>query len=205
MSILSKIYFHIDLNLSEENQHLGKEYLETIIKNYSKTIYNQNVEIHTDIQDGSIKIWLTMIGALYLAIGQYGSFRSGIDKLIDDSKMLQKLLEGNLYKGGLNEEDILESKRINSTPDKIRRLLLRIDRYEKNYQNLEGIEGFKELENIKKSASKLLLEINIKEDYKFLYTEINSIYLPPEISLPFDLNKIDIYMRREEDSLYFPF
>lgn len=35
----------------------------------------------------SVKVYIALTGAIYLAIGQYGSFRSGIDYMIEDAKI----------------------------------------------------------------------------------------------------------------------
>ena len=128
------------MDLNDNDKYESKIFLEEVLRDYSSKIFRQEVEIFVEIHDGSIKAKLYVIGALYIAIGQYGSFRAGVDQLIDDSKLLQKLVLSELYKEGVAEEFIIEKKRPMATPDKIRRLLLRIDRFENKDIYLDKIQ-----------------------------------------------------------------
>ncbi|WP_299494584.1 hypothetical protein [uncultured Shewanella sp.] len=67
-------------------------YLEELTSKYANLIYDQQTEIYVQLQEGSLKVTLAVVGALYIGIGQYGSFHSGIDYMIKDSKSLMSLV-----------------------------------------------------------------------------------------------------------------
>lgn len=141
------------------------------------------------------------MGAIYFAIGQYGSFRSGIDYMIEDAKNLKGLVVSQLIKNGLSESDVVSARKLYCTPDKIRRVLLSIERLESQKSMTE--EYFqKELSKIKSSVNNICRWLNDK-DIGLFASSIDPKYLPdnpwiPEIAKQYKINA------REEDIKFFP-
>lgn len=178
MSDFSVLYFHINIELNEDEKQSLKEYLEYNIKNLSKVIFKQEVKIHLEIKNGSIKTWITISGALYLAIGHYGSFRSGIDQMIKDSKIINEIIYDDLRKNGIDEDRILEKRRLVAVPDKIRKIYIKIDRLEKNYSTNKIDDNKREVENIIYMLQNVLHQIDNEEDFELIKNGIKSEYLP---------------------------
>ena len=204
MSNLVNLYFHIDIEVNDAVLHESKAYFEEIVKYYASRLFRQDVEVHVYTSDGSLKSKMVMLGAIYIAIGQYGSFRAGIDQIIEDSKTLQKIVTSTLYKDGISEDLILESKRPIATPNKIRRLFLRIDRLESNYHKLDEEEKIKEIENIRKYIANLMGEMAIPEDIEMLAANISEKYIPDPNRFPKARHIHMPYINRKDDySLFF--
>ncbi len=125
-----------------------KEIVSKLLRPYLQAA-NQNS--YTSFEDGSLKVGLAIIGAIYIGIGQYGSFRSGIDYLIKDAKSLQEFVTSEIVRNGLNESDIIEGKRVQCDPNKIRRVLLSIDRLESK-SGITEVDRLKEISKIKTSV-----------------------------------------------------
>src|SRR5690606_28837010 len=86
VALLAGFDFHFDLDFNEIPLHEAERYLEELTSKYANLIYDQQTKIYVRLQEGSLKVTLTVVGALYIGIGQYGSFRSGIDYMIKDAK-----------------------------------------------------------------------------------------------------------------------
>ena len=116
MSLIAGIEFQFDLNFQEIDLQETESYLRDITSKYSDIIFGQQTDIRATLEEGSLKATLLVLGTLYIAIGQYESFRSGIDYMINDAKSLKDLVSSQIVKSGLNEASIMESKRIHTQP-----------------------------------------------------------------------------------------
>jgi len=203
LSVLAELYLHLDLRLSHKDKAASQRYLEQRVGELAYHLFRQRPQLDIRIEDGSVKVWLSVAGAVYLAIGQYGSFRSGVDQIIEDGKLLKAMVVSDLKKGGLNEEQILEDKRLIATPDRIRRLLLRIDRFEQSRKNLSVDAREKELAGIIRAVTALLQEMAGEEkDCELLLGALPRCYHPLPEQLP--ATKA-LPSRREEDYPASPF
>ncbi len=103
MALIAGIRFRFDLSFHEIDLQSAESYLSDITSRYSDSIYNQNTDIHVNLEEGSLRATLLVLGTLYIGIGQYGSFRSGIDYMINDAKSLMSLVTSQIVKNGMNE------------------------------------------------------------------------------------------------------
>ena len=89
-NILCQAYVHVDLpeGMSPERLEELRVHLEDYATQRAKFFVYQDVVVDVVFRDGSLKAYITIAGAIYLAIGQYGSFRSGADCLYTDVKRL---------------------------------------------------------------------------------------------------------------------
>jgi hypothetical protein len=191
----------LDIDFSEVDAKEAEDYTSAIVKKYAELIFNQKLDLTIQIVEGSLKINIAIIGALYLAIGQYGSFRSGVDYLIKDAKTLKEIVVSKLVRNGVDESDIIESSKHNCVPDKIRRVLLSIDRLESK-RNLAPAEFKKELSKIKTSVKNICIHLKEK-DIGLFATSINPKYLPEDSEIPEIAIKYKLAVR-EEDIKFFP-
>jgi hypothetical protein len=174
MSLLSVHYYHLDIEFNENEIEKLKDKFRQVVKNISLILYNQNVDVRIKVEQGSLKTWIAIIGTLYIAIGEYGSFRSGVDQLIEDSKIVQKVIEVAIKNSGYQEYLILENKRGYTTSDKIRRLILRLDRLENSINELSSEKVKVEIEGLINYTKTILNEVDDARDFNLILREISS-------------------------------
>jgi hypothetical protein len=196
MAYISGIEIIIDVDFHEVDYVKTEEYINSIVKKHSELLFNQTLVIQTHLHEGSLKITAVIIGSLYIAIGQYGSFRSGVDYLIKDAKILKDITVSHLVRAGVNDADIISSSNINCIPNKIRRVLLAIDRLESK-RNLSDSEFKKELSKIKTSIKNICNNLSIKDKQLFAYS-ISQKYLPEDTEIPQLAQEYKVQIREEE-------
>lgn len=198
MSLIAGIEFRFDLNFQEIDLKETESYLSDITSKYSDIIFDQQTDIRATLEDGSLKATLLVLGSLYIAIGEYGSFRSGIDYMINDAKSLKDLVSSKIVKNGLNEANIMESKRIQCDPDKIRKVLLSIERLESK-KNLAPEEIEKDISKIRTSVRNICRYLS-NEDAGFFVSSIQQKYWPNDREIPYFIERYNLVVREEEIS-----
>lgn len=201
MTYLAGMEFHFDIEFSELDLQETEQYLKEIVSKYSDLIYRQQTEIYVHLEDGSLKVGLAIIGAIYIGIGQYGSFRSGIDYLIKDAKSLQEIVTSEIVRNGLNESDIIEGKRVHCDPDKIRRVLLSIDRLESK-SSITEVDRLKEISKIKTSVRNICNSVK-EVDAGLFASSISKKYWPEDRRIPEYIERYKL-VAREEDIVHHP-
>jgi hypothetical protein len=145
---LSAIYLSLDLSLSRGAADELAQHLLQVTQIYSSTIYRQSVRVEIEHHAGSWKAVVTVLGSICLVFNQYGQLRSNVDWLIKDASSLKEYLHETIIKEGLDEKRILEIKRRECTPDRIRRIFRRIEKYQSKSLDAESqasLEREKEL------------------------------------------------------------
>jgi len=198
---LAGMEFHFDISFSEIELEEAEYYLKQIVSKYSNIVYNQQCEIYVQLSEGSLKAKLVILGAIYIGIGQYGSFRSGIDHMIQDAKSIKALVTTEIIKNGLSEADIIESKKSHCDPDRIRRVLLAIDRLESK-KNIKNNELKKELSKIRTSVTNICNSLS-DEDKGLLASSISQEYWPHDREFPHYIERYKL-VAREEDIVRYP-
>lgn len=88
-NILCQAYIHIEpVQLGADQLEQLKRHLEAFISSRGQFFLYEAVAIDVEFKEGSLKVYATIAGALYIAIGQYGSFRDGVNFLAGDTKRL---------------------------------------------------------------------------------------------------------------------
>ncbi|WP_157572431.1 hypothetical protein [Nevskia soli] len=88
-NILCQAYIHIDpVRLDDDQAIQLKRHLEAFISSRGQFFLYEQVATDVEFKEGSLKVYATIAGALYIAIGQYGSFRDGVNFLAQDTKRL---------------------------------------------------------------------------------------------------------------------
>lgn len=91
--ILCQAYIHIDpVPIDKKEYEQFKTYITEFIGIRGKFFLYEDVETDIQLKDGSLIVYVSILGAVYLAIGQYGSFRSGVDFLANDVKRLSEII-----------------------------------------------------------------------------------------------------------------
>ena len=187
MSQLAAVYLKLDLEFPFFDQEPSRAYLQKLVTRFASEIYRQNIEVDVRFRQGSLEVLIIIVGSIYLAIGNYGSFRSGLNQIIEDAKALKNLLVSSLRKDGVAEAAILQQKRLTATPDRVRRLLRRIDRFERQLPELGEDEARAKLERLLKAIKHLTAEMEFPEDVELLMNNLDERFRPPlgEIQMPY--------------------
>jgi len=194
MTIIAGIEFHFDFDYHEINTNEAENYLKEVTYKYSSLLFNQNNKIEVILREGSIKATILVLGTLYIAIGQYGSFRSGIEYIIKDSRLLLDSVASEFIKNGINEKDIIKSKKLYCIPNRIHRILLAIENLEKknSYETLT-----KEIAKIKKSIQNTCYFMDDQDAGSFILS-LNKNYWPDDRRIPFYIEQYKLAAREED-------
>lgn len=203
MTKLAETYIHLSIDASEEFARESEDFLYSIARSIAYEIFEQDTQIHIRFEDGSWKTWIAVAGAIYIGIGQYGSFRSGIEYLSKDArKFSNTIIEQFIDREKVDESVIYRTERRLGMPGKLHRLFKKIDKlkeYDSLYPNDRrrypwsdsptDIERRRssslneELHKIKMGIIQIFKELDNQQD-KTLFVKsfrdiISDIYLPP--------------------------
>jgi hypothetical protein len=192
MSVLSRTYMVLDLSLSDKDAKKLEHYLLETTQRYASLLYRQSVQVEIHYWEGSFKSVWVVAGSICLAIGAYGTFRSGIDYVIKDGKAVTDYIRESLVKDGLPEDKILEIRRRQCTPDTIRRLYRRIDSHKAKKPAKEGQSKYdREGDLIRSRAAKVVLEeLDHKSDVNAFLQSLDKEYKSPYL---LDIERSDAY------------
>lgn len=128
MTKLAEAYIHLKIDATDDFKKESKYFLYELARSVSNERFNQDTEINIKFEDGSWKAWVTVAGVIYLGIGQYGSFRSGLEYLVKDARNFSQIVvERFIENNNLDDDIIFRSERRLGVPGKINRLFQRID------------------------------------------------------------------------------
>lgn len=89
-SIICQAYIHIDPVPEDLDEAALKAELESFLGARAEFFLYKDVGTEVELKEGSLKIYLTILGTLYAGITQYSDFRQGIDMLASDSKRVSE-------------------------------------------------------------------------------------------------------------------
>ncbi|WP_312478939.1 hypothetical protein [Stutzerimonas nitrititolerans] len=178
MSRLAALYLKLDLEIPIYEQEPSRTYLQGLVRRLSSEIYRQDVEVEVHFRQGSLEVWIMVAGSIYVAIGNYGSFRSGVKQIVEDTKALKNILVSSLRKDGVAEAVILKQRQLAATPERVRRLLMRIDRFERKLPEFAEEEAKARLRRILKAVQELTYEMEFPEDINLLMANLDERFHP---------------------------
>lgn len=89
-SIICQAYLHIDPVPEHLDEAALKAQLESFLGVRAEFFLYKEVGTDVELKEGSLKIYLTILGTLYAGISQYPSFRQGVEMLAVDSKRVSE-------------------------------------------------------------------------------------------------------------------
>ena len=89
-SIICQAYLHIDPVPEDLDEEALKADLLNFLGVRAEFFLYKDVGTEVELKEGSLKIYLTILGSLYAGISQYPGFRDGIDKLASDAKRVSE-------------------------------------------------------------------------------------------------------------------
>jgi len=178
---IGETYIKFDFEYSESNiQLIQNTYLKEIKYSIEKGFKERNlVKISIEYDKGSLKtriaIWGT-ITTIYMGIANYGSFRSGVREIINDVKTFSSyVIEKVDQDPNLDENSIIRFEKRTGLPGRIQELYNRIDKLEKNINNLSNNQIQSELEQIKQEVANLTTVLPAQDSETFL-NELDDSY-----------------------------
>ncbi|WP_207807945.1 MULTISPECIES: hypothetical protein [unclassified Pseudomonas] len=85
-SIICQAYLHIDPVPENLDEAALKAELESFLGVRAEFFLYKDVGTEVELKEGSLKIYLTILGTLYAGIAQYPDFRQGVELFAADSK-----------------------------------------------------------------------------------------------------------------------
>jgi len=194
------------MEFTEQDKVYGKQYLVDLVEKQSQILYRQKeIKVDVHLEDGSLKVYICVaVAYIPIAIGEYGSFRSGLDYLKKDTQAIYQTLTRDLEKNGLSKASIKKIKVNSGVVDKIKRLVIRLKKLEKNKDNNPKI--LKEIVNIRRYTEKILQEIDNEEDRAFIMKELYQLDSSEQVyrdRVPQPrpkFNPANIFIRNEEEN-----
>lgn len=107
--ILCQAYVHVEPN---DMNRVALDKFNTVISQFiderGKFFINKDVDTSVELKDGSLKVYVTVLGSIYAVISAYGSFRSGVDYLSSDIKRLSETVVSEcLFQSKCRHDDVI--------------------------------------------------------------------------------------------------
>jgi hypothetical protein len=172
--VLIKIgtYLKFDFEYNESNQILVKEAYLSQVNELSREIWSDRelFKISIEYDQGSLKTRIVVWGtALYLGIANYGSFRAGVREIINDVNTFSDFVIERIDDGpNINQNNIIRTEKRTGLTGRIQELYNRIDKLERNINNLSNNKVQLELQQIKQEVSNLITVLPNQDSQAFL-------------------------------------
>lgn len=176
---IGETYLKFDFEFNEENKERIKQaYLNHVSQRRSEILENgEFFRIAIEYDRGSIKTRIIVFGtAIYLGVANYGSFRAGVREILNDVRWFSENVIEHIDDGpNINQNDIIRTERRTGLTGRIEELYNRIDRFERNVNNLSNVEIQNELHQIKQEVSNLSAVLPNQDEQAFL-ADLNDDY-----------------------------
>lgn len=168
---VAETYIRYDMEYSDVNRAKLYEIYLSLLSEFpaDSAIGESDYKISIEFEKGSLKsrvvIWTSSI---ILAISSYGSFRTGIISMYNDSRAFSDKLITLAEKSQPLEADILRSERRTGIVGRVEELYRRVDLLEKQTKELSIIQIEEELGGIKQEIANIQAILNEPDREEFL-------------------------------------
>jgi hypothetical protein len=111
-----------------------------IAKGSAKQIYHHDVQLEIRIEEGSIKVWATVLAVVastYSGVANYKGFKESIIELCSDAKQFGGDVCGAVTNIAIaNKAQVFRAERRLKFPGKVRKIIKELEIIEENYENL---------------------------------------------------------------------
>jgi hypothetical protein len=225
MSKIAEVYIHLQIDPSNEFHETSKVYLFQHANMFANKLFQGEPKVYIRVEEGSYKAWITVVSAVYIAISGYGSFRSGIDHLVNDARNFSEyVISDFISESKISKEKIVRLERRLGISGKIQRILKRIDNLGTNIslkQSMEIIDGKpvssqnvvisqdkEEIENIKNEIIRIFELLENDKDRKLFFESLPDNFkneMPDDFAeWLLNLPRKDIYLKEDELFLELP-
>jgi hypothetical protein len=169
---IAETYIHIvdvPKNLTKEVAYI---YLENNINKWAEETFKNKVNVKIAIEDGSLKLKVLIGGmAIVQFISNYGSFRSGINHIVDDAhKFSSMVIEHFKEDKNIPNEAIMRAERRLGVPGKIQRFYKLMDKINSDIYSHDKREEL--LGNLKEEFTSIIELLEVEDDRNSFRAEI---------------------------------
>jgi hypothetical protein len=175
--ILCQAYIHIDpVPIDGAELEQFKTTINDFLSARGKFFIYEEVDADVELKDGSLRVYATILGSLYLGISQYGSFRSGVDYLASDVKRLsESIVSESLFQSKSRHDNIIRAEARIGVAGSLKQLVDEIDFISSRIGHDTPRSLSKRLERLSENLQKLINNLNDPEDIPFIKTNIEAI------------------------------
>jgi len=169
-NILCQAYVHIEpVGLNDDDQEILKDQINHFIEARGKHFLYSEIESNVEFKEGSLRVYATIAGLLYLAIGQYGSFRSGVDYITTDVKRLsESIINESLFLSRSQRDQIIRVEARVGVVGSLKKIIDEIEFIERNMGEQGVISLAKRLRRVRVDTTKLLRNIKNEKDVRYV-------------------------------------
>lgn len=174
-SILCQAYVHVELpeNITHDELDSIKEHLKQFTDARAKFFVYPDVIVEVEFREGSLKTYLTIAGAIYIAMGNYGGFREGVDYLHTDIKRLaDSLVSETLFMTRARHHSIRRTEARTGVIGSLKVLMDDLMTLESSIGQISVDETARRVKRLKEDAERLLENVRDGNDRDKIETEI---------------------------------
>lgn len=187
MTRLAETYLHLNIRLSETDMYQLQVYLNDRAVTFAEGLFRQAPKFMVRVEEGSVRLWIVVAGALYAGISGYGSFRSGVDYAIKDARTFSERVLNDVRNSGISDAEIRRFERRLGVPGKIQRLFRQLDRLQEGGRSLSKAEYEREIQSINRGLDSLFKEVDRKQDRTLILDNLTMEFesrLPERFPIP---------------------
>ncbi|MGK0254424.1 MAG: hypothetical protein ACI9OE_001925 [Mariniflexile sp.] len=177
---ISETYIKFNFEFTENNKALIKEaYLEYVGRQSKDFLKNrEEVIISIEYEKGSLKVRIIAWGAaIYVGVAAYGSFRSGIREMVNDSKDFSEFVHERIKDDpNIDENNIIRLQKRTGIPGRLNEIFIQVNSLQRNLNNFTPNQVQQQLNNIKQEISNISAILNQNDRAEFFNA------LPPNFS-----------------------
>ncbi|MGY4198922.1 hypothetical protein [Bradyrhizobium sp. USDA 4520] len=182
MAHLAQTYVHLrpyGLN-AETIQRLGAAILKSAEVG-ARDCYGGDVTVEVDLEEGSAKIWIAVLGALsavYGTIADYKGFKESIGEMVQDARWFGDfMIEATKQNTHATDKQVFRTERRLQTPGKIKRVTEKLEKLEHSGLNAKQLN--KQLEVAIDEIKRIEKDLSEEEREGFHALLLNFENLPP--------------------------
>ena len=204
MAQLAQAYIHFRPYSASEKEFraLGK-YAERLARDVAGAVYGGDVVVRIEIENGSLRTRMTVIGSLMLAtyggVANIKGFQEGVGILCDGAREFAiDVCTPFAEKAGVAVNQIYRFERRTKTPGKIQRITKRLDKLQRSISELSPKDVQAELGDLKHQLEGVAEDLS-SEELKEVQKNLKRKGLPPPSKWP-PASPIRAVIHREEKS-----
>lgn len=181
---ISGTYIHIKDMPNGLSVEKAQHYLKQHVHIWAEENFKHAVIVKVRVEEGSVKAWVLVGGiTLFNFVGNYGSFRSGIDHIVSDAKAFSEyVIEQFKADERVPDEAVLRAEKRLGVPGKIQRFYKKLDKLQEQNNINEQQQLVRRLQ---KEFIEILELLDNERDRELFMEEIpNEVIQQPNVPMP---------------------
>lgn len=172
-SIICQAYLHIDpapVGITDEELSAA---LQAFLGARAEFFLYKDVGTDVELKEGSLKIYLTILGSLYAGISQYSGFRDGIDKLAIDAKRVSEYaISESLFLTRSRHDCVLRTEARTGVCGTLKKIADEIDSIQRNNGEIDPSKLIERMESLKKVILAFKDNVNSSKDKNWVFPQL---------------------------------